>query len=479
MSPPEFQIPTLLSPLECSQFWNSVKLPPNHPEVAPDLGWNLAISPLELSQMIIEPRNQFLNTKSSSHDFLSISNRSQWSWNPNGDTFLNTLGYFWWTRGKGTYVALDADGTVAIFVPFINTHFENTWSPQLLTACQKSLHKFSRQEPLLQNVKQWNAVGCLLANEYPVQIRGGGWGTFLNLFGEVARKLKKRVDFFFHRYDHPVATLYGYEPYYHLTGNFQTLVPGMPSPPRPLDWYMILGNSCGELYVEKPIPTADEWQLATQAYFPQECTNSYIDSIANIPWKKRISKAIWRGTLTGCGINEQTNMRLKLATMNQPDLMNVGLTGWGGRMKVSSGKKVGKIPVGYLRKKYGLDKLEPMRREEQQQYKYVIDLPGNNENPGYRFAWEMLAGFVILWVGEPIRAKDGTGLRRLNLWFWEQLKPWEHYVPVSWDLTDLEERIQWCQENDAKAEKIAKNAQKLAKKLFQKENLVKEVVKYF
>lgn len=476
---PVYQIPTSTTKDACEKYWNRVKLTPNHPEIAPDLGWHIATTLDELKTMIILPRDTLFQIKTNLSSWNLIEKRSQWKWNIQEDPFLNTLGYLWWSRGKGSYVALNDDGTVAMFVPFINPHFENMWSSQLLKKCQKASHK-ERFEKLLPDVRQWNTVGCLLANEDPVQVRGGGWGLFLNLFGEVSKKYKTKTDFFFHRYDHPVATLYGFEPYYHLVGSFDKLVPGMPSPPRLLNWYRILGNSWGALYVERPIPTADEWELATQAYFPQDCDNAYIDAITEIPWNERISKAIWRGSLTGCGLNEYTNMRLKLALMNEPELMDVGLTSWGGRMKMEfryqSVPQIGKIGVGYLKKKYGLDKLTKMRRAEQQKYKYIIDLTGNNENPGYRFAWEMLCGFVILWVGEPIQAKSGEGLRRLNLWFWDELKPWIHYVPVRWDLTDLKERIKWCQENDTNAKEIAENAKKLAEKLFKKSSLIQEVI---
>lgn len=30
----------------------------------------------------------------------------------------------------------------------------------------------------------------------------------------------------------------------------------------------------------------------------------------------------------------------------------------------------------------------------------------------------------------------------------EQIKPWEHYIPVRMDLEDLEEKLQWAKEHD-------------------------------
>lgn len=46
--------------------------------------------------------------------------------------------------------------------------------------------------------------------------------------------------------------------------------------------------------------------------------------------------------------------------------------------------------------------------------------------------------------------------------FYSLVKPWQHYVPVSHDLSDLIERIRWAHDNDAEAKKIALAGQKFA-----------------
>lgn len=44
--------------------------------------------------------------------------------------------------------------------------------------------------------------------------------------------------------------------------------------------------------------------------------------------------------------------------------------------------------------------------------------------------------------------------------FYEDLKPYIHYIPVEKDLSNLVEKIKWAQENDKRAKEIAKNGQK-------------------
>jgi hypothetical protein len=56
-----------------------------------------------------------------------------------------------------------------------------------------------------------------------------------------------------------------------------------------------------------------------------------------------------------------------------------------------------------------------------------------------------------------------------NYWFKSYLKPMMNYVPISYDLSDLEEKLNWLVTHDEEAEQIAKNAQYLARTLFNPE----------
>jgi len=43
----------------------------------------------------------------------------------------------------------------------------------------------------------------------------------------------------------------------------------------------------------------------------------------------------------------------------------------------------------------------------------------------------------------------------MHQWFYDELVPWEHYVPVAHDLSDLFEKIDWLREHDDEARKIS------------------------
>jgi len=67
----------------------------------------------------------------------------------------------------------------------------------------------------------------------------------------------------------------------------------------------------------------------------------------------------------------------------------------------------------------------------------------------------MLGGFVLLLTETPY-----------TQWFYSEMKPWVHYVPVAHDLSNLTQSIVWLRQNDAKAKQISENAMEFAEFYF-------------
>jgi hypothetical protein len=107
-----------------------------------------------------------------------------------------------------------------------------------------------------------------------------------------------------------------------------------------------------------------------------------------------------------------------------------------------------------LEVKFMLWKNKPTHREPSdyisfpdlvKKYSILIDVEGN----GYSGRLKHL-----LWSNRPVILID----RLHKEFFYDNLKPWEHYIPVKRDLSDLIEKIKWCKNNKKDAYKIAQNA---------------------
>jgi hypothetical protein len=186
-------------------------------------------------------------------------------------------------------------------------------------------------------------------------------------------------------------------------------------------------------YFDVPLPTRDEIEYAMKPF-----------EVIDVPWENKMSKAVFRGSLTGCGTTESTNQRIKLASMKS-ELLDVGLT------KSSSQNYRFENGVSEL-KTY----IEPVGKldmfTEQIKYKFIIHVDGNVL--AYRLIPSMLTGSLIIRIKSPYIH-----------WLDSLLKDGKHFISVKEDLSDLAEKIDWCLNNDNKCKKIADTSKNFAKKV--------------
>ena len=158
-------------------------------------------------------------------------------------------------------------------------------------------------------------------------------------------------------------------------------------------------------------------------------------------------------------------MRLKAAYMSSQNnirdtngvpYLDVGITKWNLRpRKIEGNPHLQTIDIDNI----GFNLADFKTMEEQSKYKYILHISGHVS--AFRLSMELAMKSVILMVES-----------EWKLWYSDMLKPYVHYVPVAWDLSNLNEIIRWCKENDEQCKKIAENARIFYDKFLSRDSIL-------
>lgn len=93
------------------------------------------------------------------------------------------------------------------------------------------------------------------------------------------------------------------------------------------------------------------------------------------------------------------------------------------------------------------------------EYKYLIDLQGHGYSARVKF---------LMHSKRPLFYQN----RHLHeYWFWD-LKPYIHYIPIKEDLSDFNDLFEWAENNSEKTAEIANNAYEYARTKLRKEDAI-------
>ena len=443
------------------------------------------------------------------------------------DATLNTFRYIFHKFKKGIFVKIK-DNKLKVFLPFSKANFTNEWSAkiqqdpkeiiELLRQISKVEDRPFDERKVNTNVKEWFGNNCLVRNEKPLSEGDSNVGNVKNMLEELCEsRVIPDIEFFINRRDFPIITHDGTEAYHHLWSSKH-----VPLVSHLYDKYLpILSMSVTERYADMMMPTWDDWariQSLEGKYFPR--TVQDYSAKFNIKWSDKKPTAVFRGSTTGCGVDVETNIRLKLVKLSIDSgqdesvvpYLDARITKWNIRpRKLESETKLRTIDIESL-KRQGIDvykrdfrgeylvdtsktyyrfdnrtdnyvkdprgwyvsngksnyvnvgtggkyisyKLSP---KEQSEYKYIVHVDGHVS--AFRLSLELSMGCVILLVDSPWK-----------IWYRDLLKEGEHYVSVKSDLSDLIEKIKWCRANDAECEKIANNARDFFNTYLQKDGVM-------
>lgn len=443
------------------------------------------------------------------------------------DATLNTFRYIFHKFKKGIFVKIK-NNQLKVFLPFSKANFTNEWYENIQQDPKEILELLKQisvaegrqfdERKVNTNKKEWFGNNCLVRNEKPLSEGDSNVGNLKNMLEELCERREiPDIEFFINRRDFPIITRDGTEAYHHLWGSEH-----VPLVSHLYDKYLpILSMSATERYADVIMPTWDDWariQSLESKYFPR--TVQDYSAKFDIKWSDKKPTAVFRGSTTGCGVDVETNIRLKLAklsidTQDESTIpyLDARITKWNIRpRKLETETKLRTIDIESL-KRQGIDvykrnsagqylvdtsktyyrydnrsqkfvkddsrgwfvrdekgnytnvgiggkyisyKLSP---KEQSKYKYIVHVDGHVS--AFRLSLELSMGCVILLVDSPWK-----------IWYRDLLKEGEHYVSVKEDLSDLIEKIKWCRDNDSQCETIANNARIFFNTYLQKDGVM-------
>lgn len=362
----------------------------------------------------------------------------------------NTFKYIFYKLKKGIFVRI-ANNQLQTFLPFTNAHYKNEFGDRLKVSpnwknVQSFLDYVSKKSGYLKSqnhipLDEWVANNALVRFEYQRNEGDNNVVTLYNMFKTLCdRKDVPDIEFFVNRRDFPQLKNNDTEPYNHIynSQNFSLVS-------HKYDKYApILSGSTSNDFADIAFPTYEDWARAvyqeTGNVFPYSCRE--YPNIVNRDWKNKIDKAVFRGATTGAGVKPETNQRLRALDLSEerPDLLDVGITSWNFRPRKYEGE-----PYLQTIERREYPKANKLILQEQSNYKYILTLEGHVA--AYRLSYELSTESVILLADS-----------KWQMWYYKFLKPYVHYVPVSEDLSDLLQKIEWCRNNDSECQKIASNA---------------------
>jgi len=187
------------------------------------------------------------------------------------------------------------------------------------------------------------------------------------------------------------------------------------------------GYTCSPGVIACPDFGFDKW-IETGVYTYEKTTQEILEK-SRIP--HLISKLFWTGILA----TQPLRYNLYEIAKNNGDKMEIIPADW-----------IRKSPKGTF---HGCTSYTSL--SDHTKYKYLIDCGAGGYSGRVKF---------LLHTKRPLFLVDRTINKQE--FFFKDLKPFIHYIPVKEDLSDLLEKIQWAETHESEANQIAKNAQDFA-----------------
>ena len=393
--------------------------------------------------------------------------------------YFNTFRYIQEKFKKGCFLQIK-NNKLETFLPFSKQGFKNEWGNKVIIDpkfesienMMRYIHNYDKTFPfdekkIHRDVYSWYGNNGLVRFEFPLTENDSGYNMLKDMIVTLCKEREiPDVDFFLNKRDFPILNKDKTEAYDSFFGKNQNLLSHHYEKYVPILSMNVTDNS-----MDIPIPTWDDWRFIANVYDGKLFGKEYtifpkIKDFDQVKWEDKIPTIIWRGSSTGRGTTEKDNIRLFLHNYSKRKerdddnhlFMDINITKWNLRPRKHPNNPYLRT---ILREDFDFEKGNYMSIMDQIQYKYCINLPGHS--CAYRLSLQLFSGSLVF--SYPCENR---------LWFYNQLEPWKHYIPIEkeFSIEEIIEKIKWCKKNDEKCKKIVENARCFAEKYLSKDGIL-------
>lgn len=192
------------------------------------------------------------------------------------------------------------------------------------------------------------------------------------------------------------------------------------------------------------VPFPDSYFLASQAYATHRREGQ-----APVPWAARSDLILWRGKMNG------PDSFVPAIAMARPERAAQRM------LLVLAARGLPAVDVRFIDAE-----LEELSGTEFQRLALVGEFVPALSWAARKFAIDV-DGWSNAWPNYFCRMLDGCCVFKVasrygyRQWYYDRLRPWDHYIPVAADLSDFAERVEWARAHDAECAQIARRAREV------------------
>lgn len=346
--------------------------------------------------------------------------------------FVESVLWMWHRCRTGIAVSI-RNGQLALFVPFCNPLYTNTWSAST---------KARVPQGDLPASKWWANGWTLCGDKASTQLWSDtGVCAIMHMIMTACKEKKmSSCDFIINKRDSAVVRLDRCDALNPLDAYQRPLA-------RP-NLVPVLSLYTGDQFADIAMPLPTDWQRITRGAFHAQAPQACVCVPKHVLWETKRDCAVFRGSLTGPGGRVATNQRMALLQYHNGHDLDLRGTGMNQRWRYCPVEKQVVKPRGIQH--VGRQHRIPLHTQ-QEQYRYTVTADGHSGAD--RLASLMGGGQCVLKVDSP----------RLALcpetWASQRMFAWEHYIPVDCSLANLTLHLQWARRSHEARARMLCNCQ--------------------